>query len=182
MAILLLDDGRLLEGSGEISQALSRLGVRLRHISQKAMSDRLTQLDGDALDDVNRQEILTAYSQQFADLKDQEKTLWCDLLSMHPGSPNLWSLETTYGRYHTHQSAEILHVLAGEMIFGLIDGSRQQMQLLLQADDFLSIPAGVEHWSSLSASLTCRIVRHFVSVDGWLPLHTGTKILYSGEK
>lgn len=95
-----------------------------------------------------------------------------DLLSLHPGSPHLYSLITTYGRYHTHADAEILHLLGGEAIFGFVKLDGSQLEVLLQAGDYIHIPPRCEHYFSLTASLQCKAVRYFATTNGWVPQHT----------
>jgi 1,2-dihydroxy-3-keto-5-methylthiopentene dioxygenase len=66
--------------------------------------------------------------------------------------------------------------LDGEVIFGFVRPDGSQVQLLLRSQDFLHIPAGVEHWSGLSATLTLKAVRYFATSDSWIPQHTGTRL------
>jgi 1,2-dihydroxy-3-keto-5-methylthiopentene dioxygenase len=111
----------------------------------------------------------------FEFLKQEGGYLWSDLLVLHPGSPNLAMLVATYSRYHNHTAAEALYLLAGEAIFGFLRPNGSQVQLLLQAQDYLHIPAGVEHWFTPAASLHCKAVRYFTTVEGWVPQYTGTQ-------
>ena len=112
----------------------------------------------------------------FEFLQKENGCLWCDLLNVHPGIPNLQMLLHTYSRYHTHTASEPLYVLAGEMIFGFVKPDGSRLQLLVQPQDYISIPVGVEHWCSLSASLNFKAVRYFTSVEGWVPNYTGTQL------
>ncbi len=79
-------------------------------------------------------------------------------------------------------AAEPLYVLAGEMIFGFVRADGSQIQLLVQAQDYLLISAGVEHWCSLTASLNFKGVRYFTTAEGWLPSYTGTELSDSFNK
>jgi 1,2-dihydroxy-3-keto-5-methylthiopentene dioxygenase len=112
----------------------------------------------------------------------QPYTLWCDLLNVHPGSFNLHHLIATYGRYHTHPAAEPLYVLAGEMIYGFVRLDGSQVQLLVQTQDYLYIPANVEHWCSPTASLNFKGIRYFAIAEGWIPNYTGTQVSDSLQK
>jgi 1,2-dihydroxy-3-keto-5-methylthiopentene dioxygenase len=67
-------------------------------------------------------------------------------------------------------------MLAGEMVFGFVRPDGSQVQLLIQAQDYIQIPAKVEHWIRPAASLHCKAVRYFTTVDGWIPQYTGTQI------
>ena len=110
----------------------------------------------DTLRDEEKQNVLELLSSYFEFLQQQEGYLWYDLLVLHPGTANLYSLAVTYSRYHTHTTSEALYMLAGEAIYSFVRPDGDRFQLLVQPQDYLHIPAGVEHWFSPAASLHVR--------------------------
>jgi 1,2-dihydroxy-3-keto-5-methylthiopentene dioxygenase len=176
MATLLLDDGTIVNDLGEIACELAPLGVYLKHYDPGTSLLFPTLLEQDVLPDTEKCHILELHNSAMEFLQQENGYLWCDLLSLHPGSPHLPTAIATYGRYHKHTSAEPLYVLAGEMIFGFVRADDTQIQLLVQAQDYLVIPAGVEHWCSPTASLYFKGVRYFTTAEGWLPIYTGTQL------
>jgi 1,2-dihydroxy-3-keto-5-methylthiopentene dioxygenase len=182
MPTLLLDDGTITTDLGEIAHELAPLGIYLKHYDPGTSLLFTDILEQDVLTDSEKEYILELHNGVFEFLQQQNGYLWCDLFTLQPGSAHLQTAIATYSRYHTHTAAEPLYVLAGEMIFGFVRADGTQMQLLVQAQDYLMIPAGVEHWSSPSASLYFKGVRYFTTAEGWLPTYTGTQLSDSLNK
>ncbi|MBW4644714.1 MAG: acireductone dioxygenase [Goleter apudmare HA4340-LM2] len=182
MATLLLEDGTIATDQSEIASELAPLGIHLKHYDPGTSLLFPHLLDQDVLTDTEKRYILELHNSAMEFLQQENSYLWCDLFSLHPGSPHLPTAIATYSRYHTHTSAEPLYVLAGEMIFGFVRADGTQIQLLVQAQDYLVIPADVEHWCSPSASLYFKGVRYFTTAEGWLPTYTGTQLSDSLNK
>ncbi|HEY9624546.1 MAG TPA: hypothetical protein V6C78_29590 [Crinalium sp.] len=174
MAILLLEDGTIVRDMGAIADELFPLGIWLKHFDP-GMSLLFPNLaEQDVLTTEEKQYILELHDSQFEFLKRQGNYVWSDLLVLHPGSPTLDMVLKTYGRCHAHTAPEALYMLSGELVIGFVYSDGRQAQLLLQSQDYIHIPHGVEHWSSLTASLTVKAVRYFTTADGWVPQYTGT--------
>ncbi|AFY33806.1 acireductone dioxygenase [Calothrix sp. PCC 7507] len=182
MATLLLNDGTITTDLGEIVRELDTLGIYFKHYDPGTSLLFTDILEQDILTDSEKRYILELHNSVFEFLQQENGYLWYDLLSIHPGSPNLHTAIATYSRYHTHTAAEPLYVLAGEIIFGFVRADGTQIQLLVQAQDYLLIPPGVEHWCSPSASLYFKGVRYFTTAEGWLPTYTGTQLSDSLNK
>jgi 1,2-dihydroxy-3-keto-5-methylthiopentene dioxygenase len=176
MAILLLEEGKVESDLSEIVRELTSLGIYLKHYDPGTSLLFPDLLEQDVLTDSEKQYIVELHNSVFECLLQENGSLWCDLLSVHPGSPNLQMLTDAYSRYHTHPAAEPLYVLAGEMIFGFVKSDGSQVQLLVQSQDYIYIPADVEHWCSLTTSLHFKAVRYFTSAEGWIPSYTGTQL------
>lgn len=182
MANLLLDDGTIESDLGEIARELAPLGIYLKHYDPGTSLLFPNLLQQDVVTELEKRYMLELHNEVFEFLQQENGYLWCDLLNLHAGSPHIETLIATYSRYHTHTAAEPLYVLAGEMIFGFVRADGSQIQLLVQAQDYLLIPAGVEHWCSLTASLNFKGVRYFTTAEGWLPSYTGTQLSDSFNK
>ncbi|MHC0062045.1 acireductone dioxygenase [Nostoc sp. UIC 10890] len=176
MANLLLDDGTIESDLGEIARELAPLGIQLRHYDPGTSLLFPDLLDQAVLTESEKRYCVELHNSVFEFIQQENGALWCDLLNVHPGSFNLHHLIATYGRYHTHPAAEPLYVLAGEMIYGFVRPDGSQVQLLVQAQDYLYIPADVEHWCSPTASLNFKGIRYFAIAEGWVPNYTGTQV------
>jgi 1,2-dihydroxy-3-keto-5-methylthiopentene dioxygenase len=176
MAILLLEEGTVESDLSEIVREMALVGVHLKHYDPGTSLLFANLLEQDVLTALEKDYIVELHNSVFEFLQQENSSLWCDLLNLHPGAPNLKMLEDTYSRYHTHTAPELLYVLSGEMIFGFVRPDGSQIQLLVQSQDYISIPPGVEHWCSLTASLNFKAVRYFTCAEGWVPNYTGTQL------
>jgi 1,2-dihydroxy-3-keto-5-methylthiopentene dioxygenase len=95
---------------------------------------------------------------------------------LHPGSLILPGLLIEHGRLHTHEDDEALYVVAGECLFGILTSQGEQIEINVQAEEAICIPAGVEHWFSLGACLTIKAMRYFMTADGWIAQPSRGKI------
>ncbi|MGM3305614.1 acireductone dioxygenase [Anabaena sp. WFMT] len=176
MATLLLDDGTIETDLNRIIDELAPLGITIRHYDPGTSLLFPHLLDQDVVTESEKRYVVGLHNSVFEFLQQENDYLWCDLLSVHPGSPNLETLIATYGRYHTHTAAEAVYLLAGEMIYGFVKPDGSQVKLLIQAQDYIHIPSEVEHWSSPSALLHFKVIRYFTTVEGWMPNYTGTHL------
>ncbi|MBD2665911.1 acireductone dioxygenase [Richelia sinica FACHB-800] len=175
MANLLLDDGSIQRDLSEIVAELEPMGIKLKHYDPGTSLLFPELLEQDVITESEKRYIVGLHSSVFEFLQQDNGYLWCDLLNVHPGSPQLETWIATYNRYHTHTAPEAVYLLAGEMIYGFVQPDGRQVQLLIQGQDYLHIPAGIEHWCSPAVSLHFKVVRYFTTVEGWMPNYTGTE-------
>jgi 1,2-dihydroxy-3-keto-5-methylthiopentene dioxygenase len=174
MALLKLSDGTILRDPQAIASTLESLHIDFKHYDP-GTSLLFPDLDQqDVVDDLAKCDILELHDSQFEYLRRDQGYLFYDMLNVHPGSPQLATLIETYSHCHTHTEPEAIYVLAGEAIYGFKDLAQAEIQLLIQAQDYLHIPAAVEHWFSFSASLSLKAVRYFSGVSGWTPQYSQT--------
>lgn len=174
MALLKFSDGTILNEPEAIASVLESLYIDFKHYDP-GTSLLFPDLDQqDVLDEPAKCDILDLHDSQFEYLRRDQGYLFFDMLNVHPGSPQLGTIIETYRHYHTHTEPEAIYVLAGEAIYGFKNSDQTEIQLLVQAQDYLHIPAAVEHWFNLSASLSLKAVRYFSGVSGWTPKYTQT--------
>jgi 1,2-dihydroxy-3-keto-5-methylthiopentene dioxygenase len=179
MPTLLLDDGTIKSDFPEIVAELAPLNIELKHFATVELLILSNLLEPEVLTQLEKQQIVELHQDLFAYLQAQQGYLWCDVMNLHPGSPHIENVIATYSRYHNHTAAEALYVLAGEMIFGFVTPDGHQIQLLMQPQDYIHIPAGVEHWCSPTALLNFTGLRFFTTIEGWVPNYTGTQLIDS---
>lgn len=176
MAILQFADQRVCHDLATIAKTLSSLNICLKHYSVQPLLAAKDLLERDVLELEHRQQLLELYKDHLAAIVPDGEYAWCDLLALHPGSPNLQTIEHNYGRYHTHTDPEVLYVLTGSAIFGFTQSDGRQVQLRLEVGDLIHIPSQVEHWFSLTASLQVKAARYFVTTKSWMAHYTNTLV------
>ncbi len=178
MAILRLESGKTYSNLDDISRELAPLKVQLKRYpvgNQLVLPGLLAK---DTLSMGEKARVLDAVRGHFETVKRCEGYLWRDLMVVHPGSPNLYALIAQSDRCHTHADSEALYVLSGEGIFGFARPDGSQIELLVQAGEYLHIPAHTEHWFCPSARLHIKAARYFASAHGWVPQYTHTRICF----
>lgn len=172
MAVLQLENGTIYRELSAIASQLATLDVQIDHLAiakNPAIQELLVQ---DLLNATEKQQILTAVKSEFELFKLSSGCQWYDLKVLHPGSPQICGIMTQSHRTHTHTDAEIIHVLAGECVFGLVYPNGSQVQLLLQSEEYIKVPGNTEHWFYLTPSLYLKAVQYYTTAQGWVPQYT----------
>lgn len=177
MARLQLEDSTIYTNLGDIAEELAPLNIEIRRLPLKKphASELLAQ---DILTLSQKEQILAAADDYFEEFKHTAGYQWRELTVLHPGSPYLYALITQFDRCHTHADDEALYILAGECIFGFVLPDGSQMELIVQAQEYINIPSGIEHWFRPTGSLHLKAVRYFTTVGGWMPQYTDTEIYF----
>jgi 1,2-dihydroxy-3-keto-5-methylthiopentene dioxygenase len=178
MAILNLENGIVYNKLEDISNQLKPLNIELNRW-QVGKSDRSLQLlTKDVLNEVEKEEILQQLDRYFEELKSQAGYQARDLIVIHPELPNLDTLLAKFERCHTHADDEVRYIIDGEGVFGFVLPDGSQVELTVQAEEYINVPAGTEHWFHLTASKRVKAIRYFTSTEGWVPEYTGTPIRF----
>jgi 1,2-dihydroxy-3-keto-5-methylthiopentene dioxygenase len=178
MAILQLEDSTTYTNFREIVAELAPLNIQLKRLpvgENIALPGLIAQ---DVLSVENKQQVLAAVDNYFEELKYTAGYQWRDLTVLHPGSPYLYALISNFDRCHTHADDEALYIVAGECIFGFVRPDGSQVELIVQAQEYINVPAGTEHWFCPTALLQLKAVRYFTTVGGWTPQYTNTEIYF----
>jgi 1,2-dihydroxy-3-keto-5-methylthiopentene dioxygenase len=81
-----------------------------------------------------------------------------------------------FSRPHIHTDDEVRYIVDGEGVFGFVCPDGTQMELTIQPEEYINVPAGTEHWFYLTSQRRIKAVRYFVDTSGWTPEYTNTKI------
>ncbi|MGB7442634.1 MAG: acireductone dioxygenase [Coleofasciculaceae cyanobacterium] len=176
MAILRTDKGRTYTQLEDIVRELTPLGVQLNRWSVGDNQEIQNLLAQDQLSDEQKEQVLQALDQYFEHLKHTAGYQSRDLIVLHPKIPNLEGLLSKFNRSHTHADDEVRYIVAGEGIFGFVYPDRSQVELTVQQEEYINVPANTEHWFRLTPSQRVKAVRYFTSTEGWVPQYTGTDI------
>ncbi len=176
MAILQIENGATYTQRSQIEHQLSALQMEIgqlpldRYLSQPQQSQSLQALFGlDVLDLAQKQKILQSLRPQATKTKYFGNCTHCDLLVVNVASPSLYQLLAQGSRPHVHAEDQVLYLLSGECILGFLHPDGYRIELILQAQEYIKIPAGIRHWFSLSASLDLKALRYFTQVSNESP-------------
>jgi len=176
MAKLRLADGTIQTDLPTISNELSPLNIQLNHwsVGEDPQLHRL--LIQESLNDDEKNLVLTALDGYFEQLQQTADYQSRDLMVLHPEVPNLDALLTKFDRIHTHADDEVRYILDGEGIFGFVRPDGSQVELTVEAEEYINVPAGTEHWFDLTPKRRIKAIRYFTGTAGWVPQYTGTEI------
>lgn len=176
MAKLRLADGTIHTDWSTISNELSPLNIQLNYWSLREDAQLSHLLEQESLNDDEKDRVLTALDGYFEQLQQTAGYQSRDLIVLHPGTPNLDALLAKFDRIHTHADDEVRYVIDGEGIFGFVSPDGSQVELTVQAEEYINVPAGTEHWFYLTPKRRIKAIRYFISTEGWVPQYTGTDI------
>jgi 1,2-dihydroxy-3-keto-5-methylthiopentene dioxygenase len=176
MAILQLEDGKVYTDLKDISHELASLNIQLNHWPVGEDSQLHELLTQDSLNEDEKEQVLVALDRYFEQLQQTAGYQARDLIVLHPETPNLDGLLTKFDKIHTHADDEVRYVVAGEGIFGFVRPDGSQVELTVQPQEYINVPAGTEHWFYLTPERRVKAVRYFTNTEGWVPEYTGTPI------
>ena len=178
MAILQLEDSTTYTDLRHIARELASLNIQIDRLPLAPNTYVSELLERDLLSLIQKEQILVSADKHFEELKRRAGYQWRELTLLHPGSPYLYALISQFDRCHIHEDNEALYILAGECIFGFVRPDGSQVELILQPQEYINVPAGVEHWFCPTALLHLKAVRYFTTTSGWTPQYTETEIRF----
>lgn len=119
--------------------------------------------------------VLSAYGDAIAKLQNQRGFGSADVVRVPPGLPDAATLRARFLDEHTHEEDEARLFVEGSGAFYLHIG-RKIFQLVCEAGDLLSVPAGTPHWFDMGAEPAFTAIRLFTRTDGWVAHPTGNRI------
>jgi 1,2-dihydroxy-3-keto-5-methylthiopentene dioxygenase len=176
MAILQMEDGSKLTDLQSIVEELAPLEITLNHWSVGDNPQVQELLAQDSLDDSEKETVLSHLDHYFEELSKQAGYTSRDLIVLHPEVPNLDTMLSKFDQVHTHADDEVRYIVAGEGIFGFVRPDGSQVELTVQPQEYINVPAGTEHWFILTPERRVKAVRYFCGTSGWVPEYTETKI------
>lgn len=178
MAVLQLEDGTTYTELGDIQRELAPLNVQLNYWTVGDNLEIQALLSKDALSDEEKEQVLQALDGYFEQLKASADYQSRDLIVLHPEVPNLDTLLSKFNRCHYHADDEVRYVVAGEAIFGFVRPDGSQLEVTVQPEEYINVPANTQHWFYLTPSKRVKAVRYFTTTEGWVPEYTDTPIKF----
>ncbi len=176
MAVLYLEDGTTYTELDDIRRELASLNIHLNRWPVGTDPEFRQLLNKPALDDTEKEQVLQGLDQYFEELKQTAGYESRDLIALHPDIPNLETLLKKFEQCHIHADDEVRYIIDGEGVFGFIRPDGTQVELLVQPEEYINVPAGTEHWFYLTETRRIKAVRYFTTTEGWTPDYTNTEI------
>jgi 1,2-dihydroxy-3-keto-5-methylthiopentene dioxygenase len=176
LAILQLEDGTQYAQLDDIARELAPLNVQLNRWSVGDEPEIRRLLARDTLSDAEKEQVLQALDGYFEELQRTAGYQSRDLIVLHPQVPNLDALLAKFNRCHYHTDAEVRYIIDGEGVFGFVRPDGSQVELTVQPEEYINVPANTEHWFYLTPARRIKAVRYFTSTEGWTPEYTDTEI------
>ncbi|GFE70975.1 acireductone dioxygenase [Chroococcus sp. FPU101] len=178
MAILRFEDGTTYTNLEDISRTLAPLNVALNYWTVGDNRETRDLLDKAALSDEEKEAVLQALDGYFEEMKQKEGYQARDLIVLHPNIPNLDAMLSKFERCHTHADDEVRYIVDGEGVFGFVLPDKTQVELTIQPEEYINVPANTEHWFHLTEQKRIKAVRYFITTEGWIPEYTETMIRF----
>lgn len=178
MAILQLEDGTTYTELDDLERELAPLNVQLNRWPVGDNLEIQALLAKDALSDEEKEQVLQSLDQYFEQLKMSAGYQSRDLVVLHPEVPNLDTLLSKFDRCHYHADDEVRYIVAGEGIFGFVRPDGSQVEVTVQPEEYINVPANTEHWFYLTPSRRIKAVRYFTTTEGWVPQYTDSEIKF----
>jgi 1,2-dihydroxy-3-keto-5-methylthiopentene dioxygenase len=120
-------------------------------------------------------EILSCYEPEIARVQAGGGYATVDVIQMTADHPDREALRQKFLQEHTHAEAEVRFFVEGRGLFCLHIG-KEVVQVLCEANDWLSVPAGTRHWFDMGAEPHFTALRFFNNSEGWVAQFTGDPI------
>jgi 1,2-dihydroxy-3-keto-5-methylthiopentene dioxygenase len=174
MATLYFEDGSKTSDWQQIQHALEDLGISLYKWQVSSTVKDLT--DKQSLTDTEKETVLRGLDHYFHQLQQSDGYQTRDLIVLHNDIPNLDVLLNKFERAHTHDDDEVRYIIDGEGVFGFTKPDKSQVELKVEAEEYINVPKDTEHWFYLTNTKRIKAIRYFTTMDGWSPVYTGTKV------
>lgn len=125
--------------------------------------------------DASSEEILAAYAEPIARLRERFGFQSVDVARIHPDHPARREARQKFLAEHTHDDLEVRFFVEGTGRFYLHLGDKVYM-VTCERGDLLSVPAGTRHWFDMGERPRFTAIRLFTTPDGWVARFTGSEI------
>jgi len=119
--------------------------------------------------------VLAAYAQEIQAVQARGSYPTVDAIRMTPDHPDREALRQKFLSEHTHAEDEVRFFVEGRGLFCLHLGE-EVLQVLCEADDWISVPAGTKHWFDMGAEPSFCAIRFFDNPEGWVAQFSGDSI------
>lgn len=99
-----------------------------------------------------------------------------DVININSQTENYDALRKKFLAEHTHTEDEVRYFIDGEGLFWFHLENGEVFNVLCQAGDLISVPAGVKHWFDAGEKPFVKVIRIFIDMSGWVPHYTESAI------
>jgi 1,2-dihydroxy-3-keto-5-methylthiopentene dioxygenase len=177
MAILRFEDGTTYTAFSDITRKLAPLNVQLNHWPTGDNPQLQSLLAQEILNEKEKEQVLTSLDGYFEELKSTAGYQSREFAVLYPGSPDV-ELLSRFDKIHTHADDEGAYIIDGEGIFGFVKPDGTQMELTVQAGEYINMPANTEHWFYMIPPHRIKAICYFSGTESWVPHYTGREIRF----
>jgi 1,2-dihydroxy-3-keto-5-methylthiopentene dioxygenase len=123
------------------------------------------------LSEDEKQEILTAFKSEIADISARRGYQAHDIISLAEHTPNLDQLLQNFQQEHHHSDDEVRFIVSGHGVFIIQGNDGNFFEVHLNPGDLISVPENIRHYFTLSEDRKVVAVRIFVTEEGWVPIY-----------
>jgi 1,2-dihydroxy-3-keto-5-methylthiopentene dioxygenase len=167
--VIVHEENRRIEDPDEIREFLEPYGIWYEKWD----------VEGRIGPDASNEEILEAYSDEIARLKQKGGFVTADVINVSSETPNLDTLLAKFDKEHTHSEDEIRFTVKGAGVFQINPENGPVFAVQVESGDLINVPANTKHWFHLCDDRNIRCIRLFLDMSGWTPhyiddgVHTG---------
>ena len=121
-------------------------------------------------------EILDAYDEEIARLKQEGGYVTADVIDVGPQTPGLDAMLAKFNREHWHDEDEVRFIIAGKGLFHIRPRTGPVLAIEVEPGDLIRVPRGTWHWFDLCADRRIRAIRLFQDPTGWTPHYTDSGV------
>ena len=125
--------------------------------------------------DATPEAILSSYAAEIARVQARGTYPTVDAIRITPDHPDREALRGKFLAEHTHSEDEVRFFVEGRGLFCLHIGA-EVLQVLCEAEDWISVPAGTRHWFDMGPEPGFCALRFFQNPEGWVASFTGDPI------
>lgn len=153
------------ENADEIAAQLALVNVRFEQWQANAQINEST----------TNEQIIDAYKNDIARLKEKNGYQTVDVISLAKGNPAAPQMREKFLFEHTHSEDEVRFFVKGQGLFCLHMGTKIY-QVLCQKGDLISVPTLTPHWFDMGSDPEFTAIRLFNNTEGWVAKSTESQI------
>jgi len=153
------------ENADEIAAQLALVNVRFEQWQANAQINEST----------TNEQIIDAYKNDIARLKEQNGYQTVDVISLAKGNSAAPQMRENFLFEHTHSEDEVRFFVKGQGLFCLHIGTKIY-HVLCQKGDLISVPTLTPHWFDMGSDPEFTAIRLFNNTEGWVAKSTESEI------
>lgn len=124
----------------------------------------------------SEEEILNQYASFLNPYMQENGYKVADVININATTENYPELRKKFLAEHIHTEDEVRYFIDGEGLFWFHLQNGEVFNVLCQAGDLISVPAGEKHWFDAGEQPHVKVIRIFIDKSGWVPHYTNSKI------
>ena len=157
---------KTLTDATEIAEFLGQYGIWYRRFEG----------DVDSLEGCSNEEILAAFEEPIALLKEEGGYVTADVINITPDLENLDAMLAKFDKEHWHDEDEVRFIVEGNGLFHVNPEDGPVFRIEVTEGDMINVPRGTHHWFHLCSDRRIKAIRLFQDTAGWTPRYTASQV------